>query len=254
MSYAAERKLTKHPEEFGKGAIEGVAGPEAANNAAAAGSVTSMLTLGLPTSATTAVILAAFTTYGIQPGPQLLESHSDLVWALIASLFIGNALLLVINLPLAPMWAKLLRIPRPYLYAGVVFFAVLGTYSVNAQPLDIVFLAAIGVLGFVMRKYGLPVLPLIVGVILGPRAELQLRRALQISDGDFWTLLSSPLCVTIYAVLALVLLWPLLRKLRKHVTSSASSRPGQATPAKNGPEQVSESTSLAGRSHHEIER
>jgi len=253
LSYAAERKLTKHPEEFGKGAIEGVAGPEAANNAAAAGSVTSMLTLGLPTSATTAVILAAFTTYGIQPGPQLLESHSDLVWALIASLFIGNVLLLIINLPLAPMWAKLLRIPRPYLYAGVVFFAVLGTYSINAQPLDIVFLAAIGVLGFVMRKYGLPVLPLIVGVILGPRAELQLRRALQISDGDFWTLLSSPLCVTIYGVLALVLLWPLVRKLRNRVAMSASSRPGQAPSSESRQEEVGESTSLAGSSRHETD-
>lgn len=225
LSYATERKLTRHPEEFGKGAIEGVAGPEAANNAAAAGSVTSMLTLGLPTSATTAVILAAFTTYGIQPGPQLLESHSDLVWALIASLFIGNVLLLIINLPLAPMWAKLLRIPRPYLYAGVVFFAVLGTYSVNAQPLDIVFLAVIGVLGFVMRKYELPVLPLVVGVILGPRAELQLRRALQISDGDFWTLLSSPLCVSIYVVLTVVLLWPLVKRFRKRAATTPPSQP-----------------------------
>lgn len=215
LSYVTERKLTKHPEEFGRGAIEGVAGPEAANNASAAGSMTSMLTLGLPTSATTAVILAAFTTYGIQPGPQLLESESQLVWALIASLFIGNLLLLLINLPLAPLWAKLLKIPRPYLYAGVVFFAVLGTYSVNSQPLDIVFLGVIGVLGFMMRKYGLPALPLIVGVILGPRAELQLRRAVQISDGDAWTLLSSPLCIGIYLVIAVVIAWPLISRLRK---------------------------------------
>lgn len=215
LSYVTERKLTKHPEEFGRGAIEGVAGPEAANNASAAGSMTSMLTLGLPTSATTAVILAAFTTYGIQPGPQLLESESQLVWALIASLFIGNLLLLLINLPLAPLWAKLLKIPRPYLYAGVVFFAVLGTYSVNSQPLDIVFLGVIGVLGFMMRKYGLPALPLIVGVILGPRAELQLRRAVQISDGDAWTLVSSPLCIGIYLVIAVVIAWPLISRLRK---------------------------------------
>ena len=218
LSYVTERKLTRHPDEFGKGAIEGVAGPEAANNASAAGSVTSMLTLGLPTSATTAVILAAFTTYGIQPGPQLLESESDLVWALIASLFIGNILLLLINLPLAPVWAKLLLIPKPYLYAGVVFFAVLGTYSINSQPVDILLLAVIGVLGFVMRKYGLPVLPLIVGVILGPRAELQLRRAVQISDGDYWTLLSSPLCIAIYALIALVLAWPLVKKLQNRQT------------------------------------
>jgi putative tricarboxylic transport membrane protein len=215
LSYVTERKLSKHPEEFGKGAIEGVAGPEAANNSSAAGSITSMLTLGLPTSATTAVILAAFTSYGIQPGPQLMESQADLVWALIASLFIANTLLLLINLPLAPMWAKLLRVPRQYLYAGIVFFAVLGTYSVNAQAIDIVFLVLIGTLGFVMRKYGMPVLPLIVGVILGPRAELQLRRSLQISDGDVWTLVSSPLTICIYVVLAIIIAWPLIRKFIK---------------------------------------
>jgi putative tricarboxylic transport membrane protein len=121
---------------FYGGAYEGVAGPEAANNASAAGSMTSLLTLGLPTSATTAVMPTAFTTYGIQPGPQLKSNEPELVWALIASLFIGNTLLLVINLPLAPVWAKLLRIPRPYLYGGIIFFAVLGTYSLNAQPVD----------------------------------------------------------------------------------------------------------------------
>lgn len=223
LSYVTERKLTKHPEEFGNGAIEGVAGPEAANNSSAAGSITSMLTLGLPTSATTAVMLAAFTSYGIQPGPQLMATEGDLVWALIASLFIGNALLLLINLPLAPVWAKLLRLPRPYLYASIVFFAVLGTYSVNAQAIDIVFMLAIGVLGFTMRKYGLPVLPLIVGVILGPRAELQLRRALQISDGDIWMLISSPLTMLIYISIAVLVLWPLLaRPFRKPASSGES--------------------------------
>ena len=126
LSYITEKKLTKHPEEFGKGAIEGVAGPEAANNASAAGTMVPMLSLGLPTNATAAVMLAALTSYGIQPGPLLLQREGDLVWALIASLFIGNLLLLILNLPLAPAWAKLLRIPRPYLYAGILFFASMG--------------------------------------------------------------------------------------------------------------------------------
>lgn len=216
LSYVSEKKLTKHPEEFGtRGAIEGVAGPEAANNASAAGSITSMLTLGLPTSATTAVMLAAFTSYGIQPGPQLLANEGDLVWALIASLFIGNTLLLLVNLPLAPAWAKLLRIPRPYLYAGIVFFAVLGTYSLNTQAIDIAILAVIGVLGFVMRKFGLPILPAVMGVILGPQAEAQLRRALQISDGDVTTLVSSPLTIGIYLVLLIVISWPAFRHIAR---------------------------------------
>ncbi len=126
LSYITEKKLSKHPEEFGKGAIEGVAGPEAANNASAAGTLVPMLSLGLPTNATAAVMLTAFVSYGIQPGPTLFEKEPLLIWTLIASLFIGNLLLLVLNLPLAPLWAKLLRTPRPYLYAGILFFATLG--------------------------------------------------------------------------------------------------------------------------------
>lgn len=213
LSYVTEKRLSKHPEEFGKGAIEGVAGPEAANNAAAAGTLTPMLALGLPTNATAAVMLAAFTQYGIQPGPQLFESEGPLVWALIASLFIGNLLLLIINLPLAPMWAKLLQIPRPYLYAGILFFATLGAYSVNLQAFDLVLLLALGALGFMMRRFGLPVLPLILGVILGPRLEKQLRQTLQLSAGDPAGLWGEPIAVAVYIIIALILLWPYLFKL-----------------------------------------
>jgi putative tricarboxylic transport membrane protein len=213
LSYVTEKRLTKHPEEFGKGAIEGVAGPEAANNAAAAGTLTPMLALGLPTNATAAVMLAAFTQYGIQPGPQLFESQGPLVWALIASLFIGNVLLLLINLPLAPLWAKLLQLPRPYLYAGILFFATLGAYSVNLQAFDLVILLVLGALGFMMRRFGLPVLPLIIGVILGPRAEGQLRKTLQLSAGDVSGLWSEPIAVGIYILVAIILIWPLLLKV-----------------------------------------
>jgi putative tricarboxylic transport membrane protein len=212
LSYVTEKRLAKHPEDFGRGAIEGVAGPEASNNASAAGSLVTMLALGLPTSATAAVMLAAFQGFGIQTGPLLLEREGDLVWALIASLFIGNALLLVLNLPLAPVWAQLLKTPRPYLYAGILFFASLGAYAVNAQVIDLIILLVIGLFGFMMRRYGLPVVPAIIGVILGPRAELQLRRALQISNGELSGLVDSPLAIAIYAVILLVLLWPLVNR------------------------------------------
>ncbi|MGN7252228.1 tripartite tricarboxylate transporter permease [Arthrobacter sp. SAFR-014] len=213
LSYVTEKRLSKHPEEFGKGAIEGVAGPEAANNAAAAGTLTPMLALGLPTNATAAVMLAAFTQFGIQPGPLLFQNEGPLVWALIASLFIGNFLLLLVNLPLAPVWAKLLRLPRPYLYAGILFFATLGAYSVNLQAFDLMLLLVLGALGFMMRRYGLPVLPLILGVILGPRLEKQLRQALQLSAGDVSGLWNEPIAVVVYIIVTLVLLWPLAAKL-----------------------------------------
>jgi putative tricarboxylic transport membrane protein len=213
LSYVTEKRLSKHPEEFGHGAIEGVAGPEAANNASAAGTMVPMLSMGLPTNATAAVMLAAFTSYGIQPGPLLFDKEPDLVWALIASLFIGNVLLVLINLPLAPAWARLLQIPRPYLYAGIVFFAALGAYSVNLQSYDLGILLVLGLLGFAMRRFGMPVLPLVLGVILGPRAEDQLRKSLQLSHGDVSGLWSEPVAVGVYGIVALVLLWPLLHGL-----------------------------------------
>ncbi|MET7330336.1 tripartite tricarboxylate transporter permease [Nonomuraea sp. NPDC005650] len=215
LSYAAEKRLAERPEEFGNGAIEGVAGPEAANNASAAGTLVPMLAIGLPTTATAAVMLAAFESYGIQPGPLLFERQPTLVWTLIASLFVGNLLLLVLNLPLAPAWARLLRIPRPYLYAGILFFASMGAYAVNAQPFDLILLLVLGLLGFGMRRFGLPVLPLIVGVILGPRAELQGRRSLQLSGGELSGLLGGPVSYAIYAVILVLLAWPLIRRLRR---------------------------------------
>lgn len=210
LSYVTEKKLSKHPEEFGHGAIEGVAGPEAANNASAAGTLTPMLALGLPTNATAAVMLAFLTMKGIQPGPLLFENEPDLVWALIASLFIGNTLLLLINLPLAPLWAKLLKIPRPYLYAGILFFATLGAFSVNMQVADLWLLLIIGLLGFALRRFGLPVLPLILGVIIGPMAENQLRKTFQLSAGNINGLWSEPLAVGIYFLIAVLLLLPVL--------------------------------------------
>ena len=208
LSYAAEKKLTKHKEEFGHGAIEGVAGPEAANNANAAGALMPLLALGLPTTATAAVILVAFQQYGIQPGPRLLETQPELVWGLVAALLIGNFMLLIINLPLVGIWAKVLRIPTPYLYAGIITFALLGAYSINGSTFDIYVLLVVGVLGYFMRHYGFPIAPLIIGVILGPVAEQQLRRALAISDGDPWALISSPFTIACYTIVILVAIVP----------------------------------------------
>jgi putative tricarboxylic transport membrane protein len=212
LSYVTEKRLSKHPEEFGNGAIEGVAGPEATNNASAAGGLVPLLTLGIPTTATAAVLLAAIESYGIQPGPRLFDTEPELVWGLIASLFIGNTALLLLNLPLAPLWARLLRIPRSYLYAGILFFASLGTYANNANVFDLYMLLVVGALGFMMRRYGLPLLPAIIGVILGPFAEEQLRQALQISNGQLSGLID-PFAVVVYVIVALIVLWPVVRRL-----------------------------------------
>ncbi|MFQ6230500.1 tripartite tricarboxylate transporter permease [Nocardia sp. NPDC002869] len=231
LSYATEKRLSKHKDEWGKGAIEGVAGPESTASASAAGTLTTMLTLGLPTTATAAVMLAAFQQYGIQPGPLLFQRESELVWTLIASLFIGTVLLLVLNLPLAPVWAKLLRIPRPYLYAGILFFASVGAYAVSGDVVDLVLLLVIGVIGFIMRRFGLPLLPAIIGVILGPNAEMQMRRALQISDGALSGLVDTWFARIVYAIIAVILLWPVvamvIRKLRGGGDSDDSGNPAE---------------------------
>ncbi len=203
MSYALEKKLSDHKEEFGHGAIEGVAGPEAANNASAAGVLVPLLTLGLPTSATAAVLIAAFQTYGIQPGPLLFDTEGALVWALIASLYIGNVMLLLLNLPLVGLWVRLLQVPRPYLYAGILMFSALGGYALNGVRTDLWVLLAVGALGYLMRRFGYPVGPAVIGLILGPIAEEQLRRTLAISQGDPSALVSSPFAGTVYALLAL---------------------------------------------------
>lgn len=227
LSYVAEKRLARRRNEFGKGAIEGVAGPEATASASAAGTMVSLLTLGLPTTAVAAVMLAAFQQYGLQPGPLLFQRESDLVWALIASMFIGSVMLLVLNLPLAPLWAKLLRIPRPYLYAGILFFASIGAYAVGGQSIDLVLLFIVGLIGFAMRRYGLPVLPAIVAVILGPAAEKEMRRALQISDGEMSGLINTPFAVVVYAVVALVLLSPLFGKVFGWRTKKATQLPAE---------------------------
>jgi putative tricarboxylic transport membrane protein len=220
LSYALEKRLAKKKHnEFGHGAIEGVAGPEAANNANAAGAMVPLLALGLPTSATAAVMLVAFQQFDIRPGPLLFTDQPLLVWTLIASLFIGNALLLIINLPLVGIWAKLLNIPSHYLYGGIVTFAMVGAYVLNNNSFDLWAAVIIGIIGLLFRKFGYPITPLILGVILGPMAEQQFRRALQGAAGDPSILVSTPFTIVVYTLLALVIFTPpIFRAVRARTT------------------------------------
>jgi putative tricarboxylic transport membrane protein len=217
LSYATEKKLSKHPQEFATtGAIEGVAAPEAANNAAVTATLIPLLTLGIPTSNTTAILLGAFQNYGIQPGPQLFDKNAALVWALIASLYIGNLMLLILNLPLVGLWVKLLKIPKPYLYAGILIFATVGVYGMRQSAFDLALLYAIGLLGVVMRRFDFPTAPVVVGAILGPLAEAQMRNALSIGEGRWTVFVERPMSAALLVVVIGLLVLPrLLRNLRK---------------------------------------
>ena len=216
LSYYTERKLSRHPQEFGRGAIEGVAGPEAANNAAAAGVLMPLLTLGIPTSATAAIMLSAFQGYGIQTGPQLFTQQGGLVWTLIASLYIGNVILLVLNLPLVGLWVKLLRIPPPWLYAGIIVVATATVYGAGNSVFNVGLLFVFGLAGFVMKRLDFPAAPLIVGMILAPMAEQSMRQALTISQGDWTTFVTRPLSGSLLAVAALLAISPpILRAWRR---------------------------------------
>ncbi len=229
MAYAVEKKVSSHPEEFGKGAIEGVAGPEAANNASAGGALVPLLTLGIPGSATAAVMLAALQGYGINTGPLLLEKHPELVWGLIASLYIGNLVLLVLNLPLVGLWVKLLKIPEALLYPMILAFSTLGVYSLSRSVFDLYLLFGIGVLGFLLRRYGYPLAPIVLGLVLGPLLETELRRALIGSRGDWLVLVNRPMAAAILALALLMVLSPVigrfLRSWRHQRSSGKVVRP-----------------------------
>nr|WP_205665238.1 tripartite tricarboxylate transporter permease [Caldimonas tepidiphila] len=218
LSYAAERKLSKHPEEFapskGRGAIEGVAGPEAANNASSTGALVPLLTLGIPTSATAAVLLAAFQSYNLQPGPLLFMTSSDIVWGLIASLYVGNVILLILNLPLVRVWVRLLTIPKHFLYAGILVFATIGVYAMRQSTFDLLLMFAIGWVGVAMRRFDFPVAPVIVGMILGPMAEKQLRLALGLAQGDWLVFFKQPISGVLMTITILVLFVPFFLRKR----------------------------------------
>lgn len=217
LSYAAEKKLAKgsNKDEFGRqGAIEGVAGPEAANNATVTAALIPLLTLGIPTSNTTAVLLGAFQNYGINPGPQLFTTSATLVWALIASLYIGNLMLLVLNLPMVGLWVKLLKIPKPQLYAGILIFATVGAYGMRQSAFDLFLLYGIGLLGVLMRRFDFPTAPVVVGMILGPLAEAQMRNAVSIGEGSWLIFLQRPMSLTLIIIVLAVLIVPRLLQRR----------------------------------------
>ncbi|RIX85047.1 tripartite tricarboxylate transporter permease [Acidovorax cavernicola] len=216
LSYATEKKLAKDPAnqaEFGTtGAIEGVAGPEAANNATVTAALIPLLTLGIPTSNTTAIMLGAFQNYGIQPGPQLFTTSAALVWALIASLYIGNLMLLVLNLPMVGLWVKLLKIPKPQLYAGILIFATVGAYGMRQNTFDLFLLFGIGLLGVVMRRFDFPTAPVVVGMILGPLAEANLRNAIAMGQGSPVVFFQRPESIVVIIAIVAVLVLPRLAK------------------------------------------
>ncbi|TFZ00413.1 tripartite tricarboxylate transporter permease [Ramlibacter henchirensis] len=226
LSYATEKKLAKGEDlaEFGgKGAIEGVAGPEAANNATVTAALIPLLTLGIPTSNTTAILLGAFQNYGIQPGPQLFTASAALVWALIASLYIGNLMLLVLNLPLVRLWVLLLKIPKPQLYAGILVFATVGAYGMRQSAFDLVLLWGIGLLGVVMRRFDFPAAPVVVGMILGPLAEAQLRNAVSIGEGSFMVFLQRPMSLALLVVVIAILVLPRVLRVRARRRAEAGT-------------------------------
>ncbi len=206
MSYAAEKKFSKHPEKWGTGMIEGVAGPETANNSYANAALIPLFTLGVPSSPTIAVLMGAFMMNGLIPGPFLFKEHAEFVWAVIASLYIGNAMLLILNLPLIPMWVSILRIPYPILFALILLFCVLGAYSLNNSVFDIGVMTAFGVVGYMFRKLDIPMAPLVLTLILAPLMEDALRTSLDMSRGDFTIFFTRPISATLLAISAVIVI------------------------------------------------
>jgi putative tricarboxylic transport membrane protein len=215
MAYGVERRFAKNPQEFGKGAIEGLAGPEAANNAAAGASMVPLLALGIPGSATTAIMLVAFQLYGLQPGPTLLDNNKELVWGLIASLYVANVLLVVLNLPLVGLWVQLLRIPKGLLTAIILVFSTVGAYSLQGSLGDVVIVWLLGVAAFLLRRYGFPIAPVLLGLVLGPLIEQDLRRSLAMSSGDFSIFLTRPIAASILALIAVIAVYRAVTLIRK---------------------------------------
>jgi len=211
MAYVVEKKVSKHPEKFGTGVIEGVASPETANNAYANAAMVPLLTLGIPGSPTLAVLMGAFIIHGLTPGPFLFKERPDVVWGLIASLYLGNVILLILNLPLVGLWAKLLEIRYQYLYPGILLFCILGAYSLNQSVFDVLLMVLFGVLGYVFRKLDWPLAPTILALILGPMMERSLRTSLEMSGGDLWIFFQRPISAVLLIIGAIILLTSAIR-------------------------------------------
>lgn len=214
FSYIMEKKLSKRPESFGTGNIAGVAGPESANNAASGGAMIPLLTLGIPGSGTTAILMGAFIMYNIQPGPLLFEEHPQVAWGLIASMFLGNLMLLILNMPMVRVFAKIIETPKKYLLPIIIAISIFGVYAVQYTTFDLFLLLACGVLGYLLAKHDYPLAPLVLALVLGPMLENNMRRALTISNGEFSVFLTNPLSLTFLIATLLWLTVPLLLRLR----------------------------------------
>ncbi|HWP68445.1 MAG TPA: tripartite tricarboxylate transporter permease, partial [Rectinemataceae bacterium] len=213
LSYSMEKKISRHPEKFGEGAIEGVAGPETANNAHANGALIPLFTLGIPASPTVAVLMGAFLMNGLIPGPFLFREQPQLVWGVIASFFIGNIMLLILNLPLIGIWVKMLKIPYTILFAIILTFMIIGAYGVDNSAFDIVIMIIFGFLGYILKKFDFPMAPIILTLILGPNMERSLRRSMEMSQGDFSILFASPLSAVLLIVSVVILITSSLRSV-----------------------------------------
>lgn len=205
LSYALEKKLSKNPQEFGHGAVAGVAGPESANNAASTGAFVPMLALGLPTGPVTAVLMAALLVHGVPPGPTLVSDHPQVFWGFVASMYVGNLMLLALNLPLVGLFVNLLRIPYSYLYPLVVMFCVVGVYAVNNSIVDVWIMLIMGALGYLLRKFGLDPAPLVLGLVISPTFELSLRQSLVMSNGNWMIFFNRPIALTLIVIAAALL-------------------------------------------------
>ena len=223
ISYTVEKRVSDKDKTFGKGDIRGVAAPESANNAAAGGAMIPLLTLGVPGSGTTAVLLGTLMGMNITPGPLMFDKHPHVVWGLIASMYIGNVMLLILNLPLVGLFVRILLIPRWVLIPAVTAISFVGVYSVNNAAIDIILMAGFGVVGYVMRKLDFPLAPVILGLVLGPLMEVNLRRAMSISGGDWTYLWSSPLSITLWVLAGVSLLAPMLFTRLREVKKQAIS-------------------------------
>jgi putative tricarboxylic transport membrane protein len=215
ISYAVERRLSKHPEKFGKGAIEGVAGPESANNAASCGALVPMLALGVPTGPVPAVLLAALMIHGINPGPLFIKEQPTIFWGLIASMYLGNVVLLLLNLPLVGIFINFLRIPYRILYPMILMFCVIGVYAVNTSFVDVGIMSVMGLLGYILRKFNFETAPVVLGVVLAPIIEMSLRQALAMSNGSYAIFYQRPVSAVFLAsalLMILLALKPLIRK------------------------------------------
>jgi putative tricarboxylic transport membrane protein len=214
LSYGIEKRMSKTPEQFGKGAIAGVAGPEAANNAAAGGGFIPLMTLGIPPNVVMALLLGAFIVHGLQPGPLLMTQNPGLFWGIVASMYIGNLMLLVLNLPLIGLWVQVLKVPYKILFPLILLFCLIGVYSIGNNVFDLYVMIGFGVLGYLMRKFGYEPAPLVLAFVLGPLMENNLRKALILSDGSFGIFVERPISLTCLVLALAILLSPLLPMLR----------------------------------------